>query len=264
MKNKFRKTMHDLVYCIWWVFIICSVLYLLIDVSYRVKEQRAIKEIQLEKQKALENGMQDLELTATTSAAEDRQILEEYKSLYKKNNDLYGWITIEGTDIDFPVMFTPKDPNFYEDKNLEKEVCKSGGWWVWIDGRTTQDTENTIIYGHNMRYGEMFGSLKKYKKQDFYQKYKYIQFDTLYERGTYEIISVVTTKYYEEDEGYYQFYDHVELDSAKEFQEYVDNAKKNECYPIETTAEFGDCLITLTTCDGYNNEILLIIAKRID
>lgn len=268
MSNKFRKIMRGLVYCILWAVIICSVLYLLNDLYYRNKEQSAIEEIRIEKQKAIENAETDTQDTKSASIAsdtEDEQILKGYKSLHEEDNDLYGWITIEDTDIDFPVMFTPDDPNFYEDKNQEKKVCKSGGWWIWIDGQTTEDTENVIIYGHNMRRGEMFGSLKNYyKDQVFYEAHKYIQFDTLYERGTYEIISVVKTKDYGEDESHYQFYDHMELDSEEEFQEYVDNAKKNAWFPIETTAEYGDRLITLSTCDYWTDEgRLLIIAKKI-
>lgn len=282
MKNIFRKIKHDLVYWICCMILsivsICLGVYLLNDVSNRYNEQQAIQKIRVEKQRAIENkesnksdesNESDKEdsrsFETSTTDTDNEKILVEYKNLSKENDDLYGWITIEDTNIDFPVMFTPEDPNFYEDKNQEKEVCKSGGWWIWIDGNTTKDTENVIIYGHNMHYGMMFGSLKKYKKPSFYEDHKYIKFDTLYERGTYEIISVVKTKDYGEDESHYQFYDHMELDSEEEFQEYVDNAKKNAEFSIETTAEFGDRLITLSTCDGVNTDNrLLIIAKKIN
>lgn len=266
MSNKFRKIMRVLVYCILFAIIICCATYLLKDLFYRYKEQTAIKQMRIEKQKASENTDYDADATenSVSTATGEKQILKEYRKFYEEDHDFYGWIKVEDTDIDFPVMFTPDDPNFYENKNLEKEACKSGGWWIWIDGRTTEDTENVIIYGHNMKYGEMFGSLKKYKEPEFYETHKYIQFDTLYERGTYEIISVVKTRDYGEGENQYRFYDHTELDSEEEFQEYVDNAKKNACFPIETTAEFGDRLITLSTCDKWTEEgRLLIVAKKI-
>lgn len=258
--------MRVLVYCILVVIIICCSTYLLWDLYYSYNEQTAIKQMRIEKQKASENTDYDADATenSVSTATGEKQILKEYRKFYEEDHDFYGWIKVEDTDIDFPVMFTPDDPNFYENKNLEKEACKSGGWWIWIDGRTTEDTENVIIYGHNMKYGEMFGSLKKYKEPEFYEAHKYIQFDTLYERGTYEIISVVKTRDYGEGENQYRFYDHTELDSEEEFQEYVDNAKKNACFPIETTAEFGDRLITLSTCDKWTEEgRLLIVAKKI-
>lgn len=269
MSNKFRKIMRVLVNCILAAIIICCITYLSKDLYYRYNEQTAIKQMRIEKQKASENTKYDADATDdyATTATEEKQILKEYRKLYEEDHDFYGWIKVEDTNIDFPVMFTPDDTNFYENKNQEKEILPSGagGWWIWIDGDTTQDTENVIIYGHNMKYGEMFGSLKKYYKEpEFYEAHKYIQFDTLYERGTYEIISVVKTRDYGEGENQYRFYDHTELDSEEEFQEYVDNAKKNACFPIETTAEFGDRLITLSTCDKWAEDgRLLIIAKKI-
>lgn len=267
MSCKFRRNMRVLAYCIFVIIIIFCSVYLLKDLYYRNKEQSAIEQMRIEKQNALENADYDAIEDSAFNSTKGKQILKEYRGFYEADNDFYGWIKVEDTDIDFPVMFTPDDPDFYENKNLRKEILPpgAGGWWIWIDGNTTEDTENVIIYGHNMKYGEMFGSLKKYYKEpDFYEAHKYIQFDTLYERGTYEIISVVKTKDYSEDESHYRFYDHIELDSEEEFREYVDNAKKNAEFHIETTAEFGDRLITLSTCDYWTEDgRILIIAKKI-
>lgn len=267
MKNKFRRIMYVLVCFICWLYIIVSVIYLLNDFGWRVEEYNIIKETRSEKKKDIEDtSSYTTDVNMESSTTEEKQILKEYISLYEKNNDLYGWIKIEDTNIDFPVMFTPEEPNFYENKNLEKEVCKVG-MCIWIDGRTTENTDNVIIYGHNVKYGMMFGSLKKYKKQDFYQDHKYIQFDTLYKKATYEIIGVVETKDYSEDESYnhYEFYDHMEFRTQEEFQEYINYAKENSVYHIETTAEYGEHIITLCTCDNTTeNGRLLIIAKKIN
>ena len=87
-----------------------------------------------------------------------------------KNSDIIGWISISGSVVDYPVMFTPEDPNYYLYKNWNKEESKSGS--IFIDGRSTENTENIIIYGHKMRNGSMFGSLEKFKNEEYYQQHK--------------------------------------------------------------------------------------------
>lgn len=203
----------------------------------------------------------------------EKIILRDYATLYEQNNDLYGWIKIEGMDDEklgtgYPVMYVEEDNEFYSHKNFYKEYDVAGS--IYIDGRTTEQTENIIVYGHHMKNGTMFGNLKSYKDESFYEEHKYIQLDTIYERQTFEIIGVCgAVVYYEEDgqippEGEYLFYEHTQLDSEEEFNDYINFAKQNAYYDIETTAEYGDQLITLCTCDYYTkNARLLIIAKKI-
>lgn len=270
MKNICRKIMHGLIAVMRVLIpVICVVIIafafsnILKYVGEQMQQERLIQEIRLKKQEAVEEDNPPTEDIADCN--EEKQMLQEYVNLYKENEDLYGWITIEDTDdtkVDYPVMFTPDSPSFYIHKNWERKESSLGS--LWIDERTSDNSANVIIYGHNMKSGEMFGSLDKYKNESFYKEHMYIKFDTLYERETYEIISVVKTEDDETDTSRYQFYDHIELDSEEEFQEYIEQAKKNACYQIETTAEFGDHLITLSTCDYWSeNARLLIIAKKI-
>lgn len=281
MKNKFGKIMYVLVILVCLIFFILSALYLTKKYYNDMQESKIIEEIRLEKEKAETEKIKENEEKQKEYKEEQeipqkadleevkakKQILKEYKDLYKKNNDLYGWIKIDETEIDYPIMFTPEEPNFYENKNLEKEICNNGvGTVIWIDGRTTEESENIIVYGHNMKNRTMFGSLRNYKEKDYYKEHKYIEFDTLYEKQTYEIISVSKAViYYDEvPEGQYLFYEHVELDSKVEFEDYIKFIKENAYYDIPTTAEYGDQLITLCTCDYWTeNARLIIIAKKI-
>lgn len=240
------------------------------DIKEKDSEEIAEKEITEKEIREEEIAKKEI----TEKEIVEKEILQEYKELYEQNSDLYGWITIKGENeedpiIDYPVMYTPDDPNFYEKHNWKKETSIQGG--IWIDGRCNEETENIIIYGHRMKDGSMFGSLKKYKEQDYFYEHKYIQFNNLYEKQTYEIIAVSESKvYYKEDdeepsEGEYLFYQHVNLDSEEEFCAYISNIKENACYETGVTAEYGDQLITLCTCDYHTkNGRLLVVAKRID
>lgn len=163
-------------------------------------------------------------------------------------------------------MQTVDEQNYYLRKNWNREYYLYG--LSFVDAQVTSSSNNIIIYGHNMRDSSMFGDLEKYKDQNFYEKYKYIKFDTLYEESTYEIISVVKTiAYYTLDEiqnADYYFYSHIALDSEEEFNEFVTKIKENFYFDTSVTAEYGDKLLTLSTCDYWVDDArLLVIAKKI-
>lgn len=296
-KSKFRKNVYVFIIIVCVLGIISSAIYLINYKYNKVKEDNLIESLQskrqIEKEDAIyeneeesEQSPEESKINETNKIADEdleqeevveKQILEEYIELHEENNDMYGWINIQDENIEYPinypVMFTPNEPNFYENKNWKKEICKFGTS-IWIDGRTTDETENIIVYGHNMKDLSMFGALRYYKEESYYKEHKYIQFDTLYEKQTYEIIAVSKAiVYYEKNsflyvadppEGAYLFYEHMELDSEEEFNSYIDNAKQNAWFDIDVTAEYGDQLITLCTCDYWTkNARLIIIAKKI-
>lgn len=192
-------------------------------------------------------------------------ILAKYESLYRQNSDMIGWIKIEDTNINYPVMQTEiNNPTFYINRNFEKKESISGT--PFIDSRCTLKSENIIIYSHNMKNGTMFGELTKYKDEEYYQKHRVIIFDTIYEEREYEIISILLTKVYYNNgtEGDFEFYNYIEIDTEEQFDEYVTTVKKQSLYETGVSAEFYDDLITLVTCDYHTEDgRLLIVAKRI-
>lgn len=273
MRNKFRKIIYVL-----FILIALSVFVFSVSeiVKYKYNEEKqreVIEKIQNERQevqseeKVIPVKVEEVEEQSEPDEPIEKEMLEEYTKLYEENSDMYGWIKIDGTIVDFPVMYTPQEPNFYIDKDWNKEYCYNGvGTSIWIDGRTTEDSENIIVYGHHLKSGEMFGNLKAYKDRDYYEEHQYIDFDTLYEKQRFEIISVSkAVVYYDKvPEDVYLFYEHVELDSEEEFDSYVRNVKQNAWYDIDVTAEYGDQLITLCTCDYWTrNARLIIVAKRV-
>lgn len=267
-KIDFGKKVYVLMITLCVICAICSGTYLVQYHYNKMVQNRIIEEIQ--ERKGQEQGEVIVEPAEERNTEklenEEKQILPEYQTLYDENNDMYGWIKIDDTVIDYPVMFTPEDPNFYENRNWNKEKCNVGTT-IFIDGRTGEDSENIIVYGHNMRDFSMFGSLKYYKDKEYYENHKYIEFDTVYEKATYEIIAVSKAKvYYNEEpsEDEYLFYMNIELDSEEDFYNYISNIKSNSYYAIENTAHYGDQLITLCTCDKYTTDgRFLIVAKKI-
>lgn len=192
-------------------------------------------------------------------------MLSKYASLYEENNDLIGWIKIDDTEINYPVMYTPNDKNFYLYKNWNKEDSKVG--LPYIDERCNiENSENLIIYGHCMKNGQMFGGLKKYKNKEYYEQHKTIKFDTLYEEHEYEIVSVFVTKVFYSDENIdedFLYYDYLELEDEGRYQNFIENIQEKSIYKINRELHNGDKFITLSTCDySFENARLVVIAVQ--
>lgn len=188
-----------------------------------------------------------------------KNILEKFQNLYQENKDLAGWLKVEGTEIDYPVMQCADD-EYYLYRNFYKEKDKYGCLYVRKKADINTPGTNFIIYGHNMRDGSMFGSLDQYRDLDFYQKHTKIKFDTLYEERTYEVMAAFVSSIDEKEAfKYYQFY---QADTEEEFQNFYNNAKRKSFYDTEVTAAFGDTFLTLSTCFGNSEkERFVVIAK---
>lgn len=192
-------------------------------------------------------------------------MLAKYASLYEENNDLIGWIKIEDTEINYPVMYTPNEKNFYLYKNWNKEDSKIG--LPYIDERCDiENSENLIIYAHCMKNGQMFGGLKKYKNKEYYELHKTIKFDTLYEEHEYEIVSVFVTKVFYSGENVdedFLYYDYLELEDEGTYQKFIENIQEKSIYKTDRELNNGDKFITLSTCDySYENARLVVIAVQ--
>ena len=190
----------------------------------------------------------------------DTEIWEKLKNLYKENNDLIGWLTVNGTRIDYPVMQC-EDDEYYLHHSFYKEKDTYGCLYVRSMADTNTPGTNFIIYGHNMRDGSMFGTLDDYRSESFYKDHTLISFSTLYEERTYEILSVFTSQIQDANAfPYYQFY---QANTQEEFEDFYDNIKKLSLYDTEITAEFGDTFLTLSTCSNDTEDgRFVVVAKR--
>ncbi len=184
---------------------------------------------------------------------------EKYLPLYELNNDFVGWISIEGTGIDYPVMHTPDNHDYYLKHSFEKKWSDYGV--PYVDGNCVMgQSNNLVIYGHHMRNNSMFSDLVKYADSDFWREHPLIRFDTLEGFGTYEVIAAFRYDTYKEDFHYNWFYD---LDEAT-FEHYVAECMERSLYDTGKTAVYGDQLITLSTCEyTYENGRFVVIAKKV-
>lgn len=213
--------------------------------------------------KEQEQIFEKLEQVIIEEQNNDEQKQEESRNLqelYYINTDFIGWLEIENTNINYPVMQTEEDrKDYYLYKNFYKEYSQMGTPYI-AEFCNIQESDNLIIYGHHINSNKMFGELEKYKKKSFYEEHKKIIFNTIYENAEYEIIAVFKTIAHTGFE-YYKFYN---ANSEQEFNTFIKKCKELSFYNIEKTAEYGDKLITLSTCEYSNkNGRLVVVAKKI-
>ena len=187
-------------------------------------------------------------------------ILAKYAPLYEQNHDLFGWLRIDGTAIDYPVMYTPTDPEKYLHTNFDLEY--SYGGIPFIDANCSPDSDNLLIYGHNMLDGSMFRSLPKYESKSYWQAHPTIHVDTLYEEGEYEVLAAFYDRVYYTYEDCFKFYQFIDAADAADFDDAVANFREKALYDTGVTASYGDKLITLVTCAYHVEDGRFVVVAR--
>ena len=191
------------------------------------------------------------------------EILDEYKNLVIKNKRLIGWVKIDDTKIDYPVMQTTNN-EYYLDHNLNQEYDKNGSIFMDKDCDVLKPSTNLILYGHHMKSGKMFGGLDKYSDEEYYKKHKYIDFDTIYEKGIYEIMYVFRSRVYSAEEVVFKYYQFIDAVSEAEFDSNMNEMAAISLYDTGVTASYGDRLLTLSTCDYQEkNGRFVVVAKKV-
>ena len=197
-------------------------------------------------------------------AKEDLEVLSEYKTLHNKNKKLIGWIKIDDTIIDYPVMQTVNN-EYYLDHNFNQEEDRNGCIFMDYQCDVVEGCDNMILYGHHMQSGKMFGTLNKYSNENYYKEHPKIQFDTIYEKGQYEVMYVFRSKVYSEEEITFKYYQFINAGSEQEFNSYMNEMAALSLYNTGVTANYGDQLLTLSTCDYQENDgRFVVVAKRVN
>lgn len=195
--------------------------------------------------------------------AELRAKLNAYGELHKQNSDFVGWIAVDGTNIDYPVMQTPHDPEYYLRRDFNGESSESGTPFVDADCDIVND-DNITIYGHNMNNGTMFAALLNYKDEDFYKEHKLIRFDTLTESAVYEVLGVFMASVTPDNPNGFYYYGFTKAADQSEYDSFIEKVKYRSLYDTGVNASLGDRLITLSTCEYSNIDgRLAVVAKKI-
>ena len=239
------------------------------------KSEKEFQELAQIKEEALQQAIQNAPVDengvkqepgfvqVTDKNGDPLMVLPEYAPIYEKNKDTVGWIKIEGTNIDYPVVQRKDSTDYYLHKNFYGEYSNQGTIYVREQCDVFGPSDNVVIYGHRTNAGTMFGALQNYKQRDFWQEHPSIQFDTLTEHHIYQIVAVFTVESSADSNFPYHLF--VDAQTDEEFESYVQNAKAISLYDTGVTAVPGDRLITLSTCEGNTNGgRLVVVAKQVE
>ena len=200
-------------------------------------------------------------LETITSEEPVKGRLPEFDALYAENPDIAGWMKIEGTRLDYPVMYKPDSKDFYLRKDFYGKKATHGCLYIQEDCSLAPPSDQLVIYGHNMRDGSMFACLKGYLKKNFYEEHPVIQFSTLTERAEYEVFAVFATSV-TAGEGF-PFYRYLDLNDDYTFRSFVDTCKQLSKYDTGIEPQSGDQFITLVTCENtLENGRLVVVARK--
>lgn len=187
----------------------------------------------------------------------------KYDKIYEENPDFVGWLEVPGTVIDYPVMQTKPNEQKYLHQSFYGNWAYEGVPFCSAISDIVRPSDNILIYGHHMKYGTMFHNLTKFENKDFYKEHNIFYFDTIYRSGTYEIVGVVKTDI---NPGSYEYWNVADC-NAEEFYRYVDWIKEKSIYKIDAinNVEYGDILVTLSTCEYHTtNGRLIVVGKMIE
>lgn len=226
-------------------------------ISQLLEERKADQAFQV----LIEETGQDAGSVGTSDNEGNRteEIFDKYDALYEQNPDLFGWICIEGTKINYPVMYTPEDPEYYLHRAFDKSYSASGV--PFMDGQCHKDSGNYILYGHDMKNGTMFAGLLDYAEEDFWREHPTVQFDLVDGPGEYNVVAALYTDV-SEFENAFRYYDYAVIEDKAGFDEYISKVHEEELYSTGVSAEYGDQLITLVTCSYHTTDGRFMVVAR--
>jgi len=215
----------------------------------RLKQQYEVIQKEQQELNAIEQG------TLTEEQMKQRY-KEQYEQLLEINSDIVGWISIDNTEIDYPVVQS-SDNDYYLNHNVEKQSSARGSIFMDYRNKNVNDDIHTVIYGHHMKDGSMFGELSKYKDAAYYKEHDTIIFEGIEESTKWQIFSVYI--YSPED----QFFEY-EFEDEQQYTAYLDKIMKKSRYDTDVEVTENDQLLTLVTCTYEVTDARFIIhAKRI-
>lgn len=230
---------------------------------YYAEAQNSMKEIQQLSSGPFCSSSPAVVASKASLDTENSEILPKFQVLHKENTNVAGWVKIDGTNINYPVMFTPKEPEYYLHRNYKNQEEKRG--LPFFDAGTDLHTSaNYLVYGHNMKDGTEFADLVKYRSKDYWKAHPTVSFDTLYETGKYQVLAAFNSKVYKQSDNVFKYYKFSGQATREEYSSFVSNVKKLSLYQTGVTAAYGDRLLTLSTCSNYTSDgRFAVVAKKV-
>lgn len=243
------------------VLLICLGLFAIILGGYIYKVKSDTYNETVENYKEVQEEVADVVVPEETIDKPKEEKVEDYKTTFKsmkeRNSDYVGWINIPGTNVNYPVV-QGKDNDFYLTHNFDKQEDIGGGVFVSYNVSSPFLGRNTVIHSHHMKNGTMFGTLKKYKNEQFLKQNPYVYITTETGQYKYQIFSVFVE---EANKSTYA----VDFEDNLEFHKFARDLKSKSAYETNVAVVQTDKIIMLSTCSyEIDNARLVVCAKLLN
>ena len=199
---------------------------------------------------------------STVPAPTEPQILSYLADMAAENSDMVGWIKVDGTKLNYPLMFTPYDEEKYIHRDFNGNFSVGGLPFIEQSCSLEPRTDNLIIYGHNMKNGSMFATLMDYADESFWKEHPVIYLSSLYEETAYEVVAAFYDRVYYKHENCFKFYQFIDAEDEEDFNYAIEQFKEKSCYDTGVTPQYGDQLITLVTCSYHEDNGRFVVVAR--
>lgn len=213
-------------------------------------------------QDAVQDAVNPFDMPVAVDTPAQRQLQSAFEELYAQNSDLIGWIKMADS-VDYPVLW--RDNSFYMDHDFYGQYSQAGS--IFLDARNGVDMNDSamLIYGHNMRSGEMFGDLDDYRETKYLKKYPVISLQNAWESEPrkYVLISLFDASMNKSDPSYIRIV-RTSFESDAEKEGFIEEMRARSIYDIPVEAGAEDQLLTLVTCSySHDNGRFLLFARRL-
>lgn len=210
----------------------------------------------------LQNEQEEFNLlTEAKSSYNNETVSAYYNNLKTTNNDFLYWLTVPQTNINYPVMYTPQNPEYYLHRDFTGKYSKSGV--PFLDVHCYNNCGNYIIYGHNMKNGTMFAELLNYDKKEYWQQHKKIVLQNSSGSWEYIIIAAFYSQIHEESQpNVFRYYEYTDLTEETVFNEFIENVKSFALYNTDIIPQYGEQLLTLSTCSYHTDKGRFVVVAK--
>jgi sortase B len=200
--------------------------------------------------------------SSTVSSKYPAGMLPKFQPIYDQNSDVKGWLTIPGTAIDYPVA-EAADNDYYLTKGFDKQDNDHGALFLDYRDSVSPQSKNLIIYGHNMKDGQMFHDLRYYQNIDTYSTSSLITFDTIYGEYKWKVFAAFWANT-EPTQGYVFNYLITDWSTDSAFTSFITEVKARSMFNIPVDVQPGDSILTLSTCAyEFEGERLVVMARLV-
>ena len=209
------------------------------------------------------NGVASMLGNGEVSENYPRAYLTKFASLWEMNGDIVGWLSIDGTQVNYPVVQSD-DNDYYLHKDFSKADNKYGIPFADCRVDISKPSTNIPIYSHNMKDGQMFGELINYQSLDYYKQHPVINFDSLYEEGKYKIVGMFIASTLPEHAPNFEYHNFIEAETDQELMDFANEVLSRSLIVTGVDIQPGDHLITLSTCTyDFEEARFAIVARRV-